>query len=105
VPTVAALPTPLGGAPEAATFPKNGWTFYCYAPGQADITLTWNDNSDTETGYRILRDGDKVAELPANSTYFAETIDLLTGESVEYQIQAYNEIGESNSPTAKMTCP
>lgn len=105
VPTVSAPPTPIGGAPEAPTFPKNGWTFYCYGPGQADITLTWNDNSDTETGYRILRDGDKAAELPANSTYFAETIDLLTGETVEYQIQAYNEIGETNSSTASMTCP
>jgi hypothetical protein len=105
VPTISAPPTPIGGAPEAATFPKNGWTFFCYGPGQADITLTWNDNSDTETGYRILRDGDKVAELPTNSTYFAETIDLLTGETVEYQIQAYNEIGETNSSTASMTCP
>jgi hypothetical protein len=105
VPTVAALPTPIGGAPEAATFPKNGWTFFCYGPGQADITLTWNDNSDTESGYRIIRDGEKVAELPANSTYFAETIDLLTGETVKYQIQAYNEVGESNGPTASMTCP
>ena len=105
VPTVSAPPTPLGGTPEAATFPKNGWTFFCYGPGQADITLTWNDNADSESGYRIMRDGEKVTELPANSTTFAETTDLLTGETVEYQIQAYNEIGESNSPTASITCP
>lgn len=105
VPTVNAPPTPEGGTPEAATFPKSGWTFFCYGPGQADITLSWNDNSDTESGYRIIRDGEKVAELPANSTYFAETIDLLTGETVEYQIQAYNEVGESDNLTASMTCP
>jgi hypothetical protein len=105
VPTVSAPPTPEGGAPKSATFPKNGWTFFCYDNGKADITITWNDNAVTESGYRIIRDGDKVAELPANSNYFAETIDLLTGESVEYQIQAYNEVGESNSSTAKMTCP
>lgn len=104
VPTVNAPPTPLGGAPEAATFPKNGWTFYCYS-GQADITLSWNDNANTETGYRILRNGEVAAELAANSTYFAETIPLLSGQNVGYQIQAYNEIGSADSSTASITCP
>jgi hypothetical protein len=105
VPTVSAPPTPEGGAPKAATFPKNGWTFFCYDNGQTEITLTWNDNAVTESGYRVIRDGEMIAELPANSTYFAETIDLSSGQSVGYQIQAYNESGETNSPTAKMSCP
>ena len=105
VPTVTAPPTPAGGAPKAATFPKNGWTFFCYGPGQADITLSWSDNAENESGYRVLRNGERIAELPANTRYFAETIDLLSGQSVGYQIQAYNESGESNSPTASMTCP
>jgi hypothetical protein len=105
VPTVTAPPTPAGGAPKAATFPKNGWTFFCYGPGQADITLSWSDNAENESGYRVLRNGERIAELPANTRYFAETIDLLSGQSVGYQIQAYNESGESNSPTASMACP
>jgi hypothetical protein len=105
VPTVTAPPTPQGGAPEAASFPKNGWTFFCYGPGQADITLSWNDNADNESGYRVLRNGEKIAELPANSSYFAETIDLLSGQSVAYQIQAYNESGETDSSVASMACP
>lgn len=104
VPTVTAPPTPLGGAPDAATFPKNGWTFYCYS-GQADITLSWNDNANNEAGYRILRNGEVITELPANSTYFAETISLLSGQNVRYQIQAYNEVGSVNSSTASITCP
>jgi hypothetical protein len=104
VPTVTAPPTPLGGAPEAATFPKNGWTFYCYS-GQADITLSWNDNANTETGYRILRNGEVAAELAANSTYFAETIPLLSGQNVGYQVQVYNEVGIADSSTASITCP
>jgi hypothetical protein len=105
IPTVTAPPTPTGGAPEAASFPKNGWTFFCNGAGQADITLSWSDNADNESGYRILRNSEKVAELTANSTYFAETIDLLSGQSVAYQIQAYNESGETNSPAANITCP
>ena len=105
VPTVTAPPTPEGGKPEAATFPKNGWTYFCYGPGSADITLSWNDNANTESGYRVLRNGEMIAELPANSTYFAETIPLLSGQSVAYQIQAYNLIGETNSSVANITCP
>lgn len=105
VPTVTAPPTPQGDIPEAPTFPKNGWTFFCSAPGQAEITLTWNDKANNETGYRILRNGEIAAELPANTTNFAETIPLNSGQSVGYQIQAYNLIGESNSATASITCP
>lgn len=105
VPTVTAPPTPQGDKPEAPTFPNNGWTFLCYGPGQADIVLNWNDKANNETGYRILRNGEIAAELPANSTNFSETIALNSGQSVGYQIQAYNLIGQSISSTAKITCP
>jgi hypothetical protein len=53
----------------------------------------------------VIRNGKMISELPVNSTYFAETINLLSGESVEYQIQAYNQSGETNSPIVKITCP
>jgi hypothetical protein len=104
VPTVTAPPTPLGGGPEPATFPKNGWTFFCRGE-EADITLSWNDKADNESGYRIVRDGEVVAELPVNSTYFEETIPLRSGQSVAYQIRAYNQSGASDSSTATITCP
>jgi uncharacterized protein YraI len=104
VPTVTAPSTPQGGAPDAATFSKTGWTFYCYS-GKADITLSWNDKADNESGYRIVRGGDEIADLPANSTYFAETIDLASGQTVAYQIRAYNQAGNADSSTASITCP
>ncbi len=105
VPTVTAPPTPNGRAPEPPTFPQNAWSYFCYGTDQADIALSWNDKADNETGYRILRNGKSVADLPPNSTSFKETIKLASGESVDYQIQAYNVQGESNSPVAHMTCP
>lgn len=105
VPTVTAPPTPLGGAPEAPSFAKNdGWSYFCYA-GKADITLKWVDKAANETGYRVLRNGEIAAELPANSTTYAETINLLSGQSVGYQIQAFNEAGQSVSGVATMSCP
>jgi hypothetical protein len=106
VPTVTAPPTPNAGAPEAATFLKeNGWTFSCYGPGQADIVLSWNDKATNETGYRIVRNGEIIAELPVDSTSFAETIALVSGQSVGYQVRAYNLLGETDSAVATITCP
>lgn len=106
VPTVTAPPTPAGGAPEAATFLKeNGWTFDCSTPGQANITLAWNDRADNESGYRILRNDEIIAELPANSTFFGEAIALLSGQSAAYQVRTYNLIGETDSAVATITCP
>jgi hypothetical protein len=105
VPTVTAPPTPEGLKPEAPTFSKNGWTYYCYGPGSADIALTWNDKANNETGYRVYRNNELVIEMPANSTNFAETIALNSGQTVSYQVQAYNEIGGTMSSTASITCP
>lgn len=105
VPTVTAPPTPFGGDPDAPSFAKSdGWSYLCY-DGKADIVLKWVDKSTNETGYRVLRNGEVAAELPANSTFYAETINLLSGQSVSYQIQAFNEAGQSASSTATMTCP
>jgi hypothetical protein len=53
----------------------------------------------------VLRNGEIAAELPANSTTYAETINLLSGQSVGYQIQAFNEAGQSTSNVATITCP
>jgi hypothetical protein len=94
------------GVPDAPGFLiNNGWTFFCYGTGQTDITLNWDDRANNETGYRIYRNGNVVAELPANSTSYAETITLLSGQSVSYQIEAFNPSGAARSGVATMTCP
>jgi len=105
VPTVTAPPTPIGGVPDAPTFTQNGWNYFCRGDGQTEVTLNWNDRSDTESGYRILRNGEEIADLPANSTTYSEVISLSSGQSVSYQVQAFNSAGESTSNTASFTCP
>jgi hypothetical protein len=105
VPRITPPPTPIAEIPAAPSFREQGWSFFCYAPGKMDITLNWNDRATNETGYRILRDGEEAAELPADSTFFAETIDLTAGESVTYEVQAYNATGTANSKPAVMACP
>ena len=102
VPTVTAPPTPEGDKPDAPTL-KN-WTYNCAAIGQTDVVLTWNDKANDETGYRIFRNNELAADLPANSTNFSETIPS-SGANVVYQIQVYNLIGESSLSVSVTTCP
>lgn len=104
VPTVTAPPTPEGIPPAAPTFPKSGWTYFCFGSGEMEVTFTWRDNADNETGYRIVRNGENMAELPVNSTQFYDKIILLSGQSVAYQIEAYNLIGFSRSSVVTLTC-
>ena len=103
--TTPSAPTSAAGSLQAPTFPKNGWSYFCYGTGQTDISLQWTDNADNETGYRVIRDGVIVAELPVNSTSFLETISLASGQSVSYQIQVYNAASFAYSSVATMTCP
>ncbi len=102
VPTVTAPPTPGGGAPEGVSLQK--WDIFCnFQTGQADISIKWSDKDD-ETGYRIVRNGEVVAELPGNSTQFAETIALLSGQNVGYSVEAFNIIGTANSSVIVLSC-
>jgi hypothetical protein len=93
--------------PDAPLFlpSPSGWTYFCRGSGQADITLRWRDVATNETGYRIYRNGGLVAELPADSTSYSETITLLSGQSVGYQVAAFNANGEGRSGVATMKCP
>ncbi|GAB4538209.1 MAG: hypothetical protein Fur002_01310 [Anaerolineales bacterium] len=104
VPTVTAPPTPLGGAPAAPTFAKNGWTWFCYGSGDTDIELAWKDNADSEKGYRVYRNGELIAELPANSTYFKETTPYPGGMGLQYTVEAFNESGAASAQTEILFC-
>ncbi len=81
----------------------NCWVSGEFATDEANITILWTDK-DGESGYRVLRNSEKVAELPENSAQFNETITLLSGQSVGYNIVAFNAIGSTSSSTVTLTC-
>lgn len=102
VPTVTAPPTPQGEAPPDVSLQQ--WNVSCnYATNDALIYIRWSDK-DTETGYRVFRNNEQVAELVADSTEFSETITLLSGQSVGYYIVAFNAIGSTSSKSITLTC-
>jgi len=62
-----------------------------------EIDFTWQDNSNNETGFRILRSSDGanfnvLALLPPNTTTYQDT-PLSPGTTYDYHVQAYNLAG------------
>ncbi|MCK6584691.1 MAG: hypothetical protein L6Q49_16475 [Anaerolineales bacterium] len=93
---------PRGGAPQNVSLQK--WDIACnYETNQANVTIRWADKED-ETGYRVVRNDVVVAELPADSTEYFDTITLLSGQTVAYRVIAFNPAGDASSKTISMGC-
>ncbi len=70
-----------------------------------EVRLTWRDNSDNEDGFRIYRNGDRVAEVGSNTTSYVDT-GLSENTSYTYRVSSYNESGESSrSSRMNVTTP
>jgi hypothetical protein len=103
VSSVTPPPTVTKAPPLAPSIQK--WDFFCSTvSGEMTITIRWTDRASDETGYRVIRDDVAVADLPANSTTYTETILLATGESVTYYIEVYSSTGSVRSSPIKLTC-
>jgi len=105
VPSVTPPPTATNPAPNTPTFQK--WNYSCtYNGTNSDLTVTlqWTDHADNELGYRVIRDGVQLAELPPNSNAYTDTVALDTGESASYRIDAYNATGTSSTSTISVKC-
>ncbi|HKI54429.1 MAG TPA: SH3 domain-containing protein, partial [Anaerolineales bacterium] len=95
VASVTPPPTATIPPPQA---PVIEWEYFCsYASNEINVTLKWKDVAVNETGYRIIRNGQAVTEIPANSTTFIETIKLVAGETTIYQVEAFNVTGPNRS--------
>jgi hypothetical protein len=99
VPTVTPPPTATMPPPQAPTILK--WDYSC-GTDNLTFTVTWQDKATNEDGYRMFRDGEAVAELPANSTSWTETIPIENGKSVSYYLQVYGPSGKVNSSIIKV---
>ena len=65
-------------------------------------TLSWNDTSNNETGFRIYRGNTLVATVGANTTSYTLT-NLMTRTTYTYTVKAYNSSGESTAATVTFT--
>jgi hypothetical protein len=65
----------------------------------AEANLSWNDNSSTESGFRIERSSDgqnfsHIVTVGTNATTYSDT-GLQSDTTYWYRVNAYNEYGES----------
>ena len=102
VSSVTPPPTATIPPPQA---PVAKWEYFCsYATGKIDVSLKWTDVANNETGYRIIRNGQVVAELPANSISYSESIDLVAGEKIIYEVEVFNSTGPKRSSPISFNC-
>ncbi len=59
------------------------------------VTLTWKDNSNNESGFKIYRDGALIFTTTPNVTSYTDT-GLLPNTTYLYGVSAVNNAGESN---------
>jgi hypothetical protein len=71
------------------------------ASGSSQINLSWRDNSDNESGFRIERwtgtsgTWGQIATVGANVTGYADTTGLSAGTTYYYRVRAYNSNANS----------
>lgn len=97
-PTPVATITPL---PQALPLPYH--QYYC-VDNTFSFNMTWKDRG-SEARYRIFRDGLQIAQLPAGSTTYSETISMPVSQGAEYYVQVYNANSSENMPVIKASCP
>ena len=101
VSSVTPPPTATNPPPQVPVIER--YEFLC-SRGKMEVTIIWADRADNETGYRIIRNGELAANLPADSTTFTDTVDLTTGQSAAYRIEVFNSSGSQSSSTINITC-
>ena len=103
--TVSPTPTTKPNLPTAPSLQK--YDFFCTWNGSSNdlsITIRWEDKANDEQGYRVYRNGVKIADLAPNASAYIDTYAVESGISVTYAIEAYNQIGVSKQVSFSATC-
>ncbi len=97
--------TPQATAPGLPARP--GSISYSYNCDNASLTtdMKWKDAANNENGYRVYRDGTKIADLPADSTAYTDTTSYTPGTTVTFSVEAYDDAGASPQSSISFHCP
>lgn len=100
VPTTTPPPTTTPNAPDAPT--GLSWTHECGA--SITVTLKWTDRSDGEEGFRVLKDGVVVTQLPPNSITYTDTFFGIATQKYSYAIEVFSGNLTARSGTISFSC-
>jgi hypothetical protein len=97
--------TPQPVAVSAPGKPSQGaWNFFCDNTSLT-TTLAWSAPQGTVNGYRVYREGTKIADLPATTTTYTEKIDFKYGSQMSYAVEGFNEAGAGPQLSWNFKCP
>ena len=65
-----------------------------------NVSLSWSDNSNNESGFRIYREGNLIGTVGPNTTQFTDNSPPNSAGN-NYTVRAYNAAGESSAIGAK----
>lgn len=103
VPSLTPPPTATLTPPIAPSISK--WDFFCNsASGEMNITLLWKDNTNNESAFVVYRNGQQIAQLPADSNSYSETILFQAGDSFKYQVEVLSPGGSALSSEVSVSC-
>ena len=85
--------TKVGTASQSLAAPGDLRYTYDCTSGSVNISLNWIDKAIDEDGYRIYRDGTKLADVVAGSTSYNDIAP--TSGKYDYTVAAFNASGEA----------
>ncbi len=94
--------TPTPPEEEEVQVPGSPAGLSLQALSSTEIELTWNDNSENESGFRVYRNGELIEELNSNTTSYVDT-GLTGGKDYTYRVSSFNEAGESGTTASLST--
>ena len=98
--------------PTSTRIPPNTpvWSTYNYTckpvvgGGTMTMNLGWTDRSDSEESYKVYRDGQVIATLEPNSTFYVDVSFVATGKTLSYSVEAFNENWQASTSTITNGC-
>jgi hypothetical protein len=64
--------------------------------------LTWNDAANNESGYRVYRGGQQIADLGSGATSYSDNPPY--GGPYSYSVEAYNSAGKASAGVQEQGC-
>ena len=96
-------PQPVAVSPPGK--PSQGaWNYFCDNTSLTTV-LAWTPPQGTVNGYRVYREGTKIADLSATTTTYTEKVDFKYGSSISYAVEAFNDAGAGQQLTWSFKCP
>ena len=68
------------------------------------MNLGWTDRSNSEESYKVYRNGQVIAVLEPNSTFYVDVVFVAIGKTLSYSVEAFNTDWQARTSTITYGC-